>query len=47
LGLLINRKNRTVYCYRSNAEVKTVENPDAVSCEPELPGFALQMAKIW
>lgn len=47
LGLLIDRKNRTVYRYRSNGNVETLENPDAVSCEPELPGFVLQMAKIW
>jgi Uma2 family endonuclease len=47
LGLLIDQKNRTVYRYRSNGNVETLENPDAVSCEPELPGFVLQMAKIW
>jgi Uma2 family endonuclease len=47
LGGVIDRKNRTVYCYRANADVEILENPEAVSCEPELSGFRLQMAKIW
>jgi Uma2 family endonuclease len=47
LGLLIDRQNRTVYCYRADGSVAVLNDPDAVSCEPELPGFKLQMAKIW
>jgi Uma2 family endonuclease len=47
LGLLIDRKNRTVHSYRPGRSPKILENPDTVSCEPELSGFALQMAKIW
>jgi Uma2 family endonuclease len=47
LGLLIDRKNRQVYIYRPNHQLEVLENPVAVSADPELPGFALQMAKIW
>jgi Uma2 family endonuclease len=47
LGLLIDRKNRKVYIYRPDGEPEILDNPETVSCEPELPGFVLQMAKIW
>jgi Uma2 family endonuclease len=47
LGLLIDRQSRTVYCYRADGSVVVLTEPDSVSCDPELPGFVLQMAKIW
>jgi Uma2 family endonuclease len=47
LGLLIDRKNLTVYCYRADGSVTVFNNPAMVNCSPELPGFVLQMAKIW
>lgn len=47
LGVLIDRQNRTVYCYRADGSVAVFQNPELVSCEPELPGFTLHMAKIW
>jgi len=47
LGFLIDRKQRQVHIYRPNQEPEILENPDAVSGEPEMPGFQLQMAKIW
>jgi Uma2 family endonuclease len=47
LGLLIDRQNRTVYCYRADGSVAVLNQPEHVSCDPELPGFTLQMAKIW
>lgn len=47
LGLLIDRKNRQVYVYRPNQTAETLDNPEIVSCEPEMPGFTLKMAKIW
>ncbi|MFB8787887.1 MAG: Uma2 family endonuclease [Potamolinea sp.] len=47
LGLLIDRKNRKVYIYRPNQEPEILDNPETVSGDPELPGFVLQMAKIW
>ncbi|NJR32020.1 MAG: Uma2 family endonuclease [Chamaesiphon sp. CSU_1_12] len=47
LGLLIDRQKRTVYCYRADGSVAVLTQPESVSCDPELPGFTLQMAKIW
>ncbi|MCL1465254.1 Uma2 family endonuclease [Argonema galeatum] len=47
LGWLIDRKNRRVYIYRPNQEVECLENPDTVSGELVLPGFILNMSKIW
>ncbi|MGI8932567.1 Uma2 family endonuclease [Leptolyngbya sp. BC1307] len=47
LGLLIDRKQRTVSLYRPNALPQVLEHPDSVSCDPELPEFRLQMSKIW
>jgi Uma2 family endonuclease len=47
LGWLIDRQNRKVYIYRPNREVEILENPEAVTGNPELPGFILRMTKIW
>jgi Uma2 family endonuclease len=47
LGWLIDRKNRSVHLYRPNREPEILEAPEIVSGDPELPGFVLQMAKIW
>ena len=47
LGWLIDRKNRQVYVYRPNQDVEILDNPETVKGDPELPGFGLQMAKIW
>ncbi|MEH2240311.1 Uma2 family endonuclease [Nostoc sp.] len=47
LGWLIDRQNRKVCIYRPNRQLEVLENPEAVSGNPELPGFILRMAKIW
>ena len=47
LGLLIDRQERTVCVYRPEHPPEVLKNPDSVSCDPELPGFALLMEKIW
>jgi Uma2 family endonuclease len=47
LGWLIDRKNRTVHLYRPHQTPEILENPETVCGDPELPGFVLQMAKIW
>lgn len=47
LGFLIDRTQRQVYLYRPGQEPEVLENPDAVSGDPELPGLSLQMARIW
>ncbi|MBD1924791.1 Uma2 family endonuclease [Trichocoleus sp. FACHB-90] len=47
LGWLIDRKNRKVYIYRPGEEVECLDNPTTVSGDRVLPGFALNMSKIW
>jgi Uma2 family endonuclease len=47
LGVLIDRKNCQVHLYRPNQEPEVLDNPEFVSCEPEMPMFSLKMAKIW
>ncbi|WP_353933200.1 Uma2 family endonuclease [Okeanomitos corallinicola TIOX110] len=47
LGLLIDRQNRQVYVYRSGEVEECLESPDVVNCDSILPGFVLQMGKIW
>ncbi|NJL55087.1 Uma2 family endonuclease [bacterium] len=47
LGFLIDCQQRQVYIYRPDQDPEILENPDAVSGDPELPGFQLQMAKSW
>jgi len=43
---LIDRKERKVDIYRPNLPTECLENPDAVSGEPVLPGFVLNMSKV-
>ncbi|MEG4326342.1 Uma2 family endonuclease [Microcoleus sp. herbarium5] len=47
LGWLIDRKNRRVYIYRPGLPEECLENPAKVSGDPVLPGFVLNMSKIW
>ncbi|HLP90985.1 MAG TPA: Uma2 family endonuclease [Nostocaceae cyanobacterium] len=47
LGWLINRKNQQVYIYRPGQPVEVLNHPDRVSADPFLPGFVLNMSKIW
>lgn len=47
LGLLIDRKSEQVHVYRPNTAPVILNRPETVNCEPELPGFILNMAKIW
>ncbi|MBE9125210.1 MULTISPECIES: Uma2 family endonuclease [unclassified Coleofasciculus] len=47
LGWLIDRKNRQVYIYRPGVDVECLENPATVSCESVLPGFVMDLSKIW
>ena len=47
LGWLIDPFNRQVYVYRPNEEVVTLNNPESVSGDPLLPGFELNLAKLW
>ena len=47
LGWLIDPSTRRVYVYRPNEEVVVLENPETVSGEPLLPGFTLNVCKLW
>ncbi|HLO86320.1 MAG TPA: Uma2 family endonuclease [Nostocaceae cyanobacterium] len=47
LAWLIDRKERKVYIYRPGQTEECLENPDTVSGESVLPGFILNMSKIW
>jgi Uma2 family endonuclease len=47
LGWLINRKRREVEIYRSGEEVKVLPSPQALSGEDVLPGFTLNLERIW
>ena len=47
LGWLIDPYQRRVYVYRPNEEVVVLENPETVSGEPLLPGFTLNVTKLW
>jgi len=47
LGWLIDCKNPRVYIYRPGLPEECLENPATVSGDPVLPGFLLNMSKIW
>ncbi|WP_107667057.1 Uma2 family endonuclease [Cyanothece sp. BG0011] len=47
LGWLINPQKRQVEIYRPNREVEMLENPTHLSGEDILPGFTLNLSRIW
>jgi len=47
LGWLIDPQNRLVEIYRSDKEVEVLENPSQVSGEDILPGFILDLKRVW
>ena len=47
LGWLIDRKNRCVYVYRPGKDLERLDNPSTMSGEEVLPGFVLDMGKVW
>lgn len=47
LGWLIDPESRRVYIYRPGKEVERLDGAASVSGEPELPGFVLDVQKIW
>ena len=47
LGWLIDPFARQVYVYRRDAEPQVLDDPDAVAGDPVLPGFRLDLSKIW
>lgn len=47
LGWLIDPESRTVFVYRPNAAVETLNDINEISADPELPGFTLDLREIW
>ena len=47
LGWLIDRKQHKVYIYRPGLSEECLDNPASVSGESVLPGFILNMSKVW
>ena len=47
LGWLIDPLDRRVFVYRPEAGVKCLDNPATISGDPELPGFRLDLSRIW
>ena len=47
LGWLIDPRPRQVYVFRPHTEAERLEEPDTLSGAPELPGFVLDLRRIW
>ena len=47
LGLLINPKNKQVEIYRSGQEPKVLAAPTEIDCSEVMPGFRLDLNRIW
>ncbi|HVF66746.1 MAG TPA: Uma2 family endonuclease [Pyrinomonadaceae bacterium] len=47
LGWLLDPSTRKVYVYRPGAEVEVLEDPEALSGEPLLRGFTLDVPALW
>ena len=47
LGWLIDPQQRRAYIYRPNTPVETLDDPQSLSGEPELPGFTLDLNPVW
>lgn len=47
VGWLINPETKRVHIYRPGRDAEVLENPPAVSGDPELPGFQLDLREIW
>ena len=47
LGWLIDPKNRTVEVYRVGLDVEIISNPTELSGEDVLPGFVLNLRRVW
>lgn len=47
LGWLIDPGEKKVYVYQPQAPVECLDNPETVSGDPVLPGFVLEVGKVW
>lgn len=47
LGVLLDPEERRVHLYRPDAEPVVLDDPAAVDCSPELPGFVLDVRALF
>ena len=47
LGMLISPDDELVELYWADGRVEAFDRPDAVSCDPVMPGFTLRFDRIW
>ena len=47
LGWLLDPLERQAHVYRPGEQVEILDNPDSLSADPELPGFAFDLTQIW
>ena len=47
LGWLISPQSKKVEIYRTNQQKKILENPETLSGEDVLPGFTLDLRRVW
>jgi Uma2 family endonuclease len=47
LGLLINPKDQQVEIYRPGQEASVLDSPGSIDCNEVMPGFTLDMSRIW
>jgi Uma2 family endonuclease len=47
LGLFINPQDQKVEIYRPGQEVEILEAPKSIDCNGVMPGFILDMSRIW
>jgi Uma2 family endonuclease len=47
LGLLINPQERAVEIYRIERAIEVIESGNLIDCDDVLPGFSLDLTKIW
>jgi Uma2 family endonuclease len=44
---LLDPERRQVYVYRPDAPVERLDNPETISGDPVLPGFVLDLRRVW
>lgn len=47
LGWLIDPQERSIYVYRPGEELVRIENPQTITGDPVLPGFVLDLQRLW
>jgi Uma2 family endonuclease len=47
LGLLVDTKNKQVEIYKPGHEPEILADPKLIDCSEVMPGFILDMSKVW